>query len=30
MHSEGRFWELTYDFRRKLWESTELCHEREP
>jgi hypothetical protein len=30
MHSGGRFWELTYDFRRKLWESTELGHEREP
>ena len=24
---EGRFWELAYDFRNRLWQSTELCHE---
>jgi hypothetical protein len=24
---EGRFWELAYDFQRRLWQSAELGHE---
>jgi hypothetical protein len=24
---EGRFWELAHDFRTRLWQSTEPCHE---
>jgi hypothetical protein len=24
---EGRFWELAYDFRNRLWQSAEPCHE---
>ena len=24
---ESRFWELAYDFRRRLWQSAEPCHD---